>query len=134
MAAKTTKKEKRGFFEDLVMFTPRDGGKTVELQLSPSKWAQADEWVDGLRAESQRIGKDKDGKPVVVSTHTEGWLNIKMTHVACLLAAQEAGLMPPSFITLEAIAEMINLYEVEIPGEGEDSSDGENPTAGAPEV
>ena len=131
--AKDNNGRRQGVFEFPVEFVPMDGGEPVEVWTTPSDWALADEWVDGLRAASLKTTVADDGQVVLVSTHTDAWLNSKMTSAAHFLAAQSAGLMRPGPIDLGALVEMQNLYEVRDVATAEDADqppEGGNPTAG----
>ena len=107
---------KLGNFEFLLTFTPQDGDP-VEVVTTPSIFALADEWADTLRA--------KGG-------HTDEWVDQKFGGAMFLLGAQEAGLMPDGPITLEAIAEVMSRFEVDM--QTADEVAGENPTQTAPEA
>lgn len=98
-----------GMLEYHLTFKPFDGSETVETISTPSMWALADEWVDELRAQGK---------------HTDSWYDTKLGGAIFLLAAQEAGLVPAGPITVSAIAEVINAYDIDMV---EPESD-ENPT------
>lgn len=115
MASQEEKKNARGLFEVALRFEPRDGSEPVEAVTTPSMWALADEWADGLR-----VGD----KP-----HSEAWVAAKMTEAVFLQAAQREGLVRPGPITLVKISEMTNLYEVSEIAAGEVEPEG---NAGAP--
>ena len=87
-----------GLFEVVLRFEPRDGSEPEECVTTPSMWASADEWADGLR-----MGP----KP-----HSNAWIAAKMTDAVFLQAAMAAGIVKPGPIDLVRIAEMNNLYEV----------------------
>lgn len=87
-----------GLFEVVLRFEPRDGGEPEECVTTPSMWATADEWADGLR-----VGP----KP-----HSNAWVAAKMTDAVFLQAAMAAGIVKPGPIDLVRIAEMNNLFEV----------------------
>ena len=115
MASQEEKKNARGLFEVALRFEPRDGSEPVETVTTPSMWALADEWADGLRAGS--------------AAHSEAWVSAKMTEAVFLQAAQREGLVRPGPITLVKISEMTNLYEVSEVAAGEVEPEG---NAGAP--
>ena len=107
---------KLGAFEFKLTFTPNGGGDPVETVTTPSIFALADEWVDTIRAEGK---------------HTPEWCDRQFGGAMFLLAAQDLGLAPKGPITVEAIATLLNAYDVDME-DGE--SEGENPTTDAPEA
>ena len=109
------KKAPRGLFEVALRFEPRDGSKPVETVTTPSMWALADEWADGLRTGER--------------PHSESWVSAKMTEAVFLQAAQREGLVRPGPITLVKISEMTNLYDVSEVAAGEAEPEG---NVGAP--
>lgn len=94
-----------GDLEMTIKFTPAGGGDAVELQSTPSMWALADEWVDTIMAQNIAMHRD----------HTRTWYNDKLIKCIELQAAQAAGLVPQGGFSLVAIAEMLNVYDVDLP-------------------
>lgn len=75
-----------------------DDGRVVETVTTPSMWAIADEFIDGLRMSGR---------------HTEAWIVRKMTFAIQMQAAQAEGLFPDGPLSVERIAEFLNLCKVE---------------------
>lgn len=105
-----------GALEWGLRFTPHGEGRETETVSTPGMWALADEWADGLRASGG---------------HTDGWCALKHGQAVYLLAAQREGIMPAQPLSAEAIAELMNRYDVAITaGQGDDAPD---PTRDGPE-
>lgn len=109
-------KKKLGAFEFHLVFAPTGGGDPVETVSTPSMWALADEWVDGLRA---------------AGGHTAEWYDRQLGSAIFLQAARDLGLAPEGELSVAAIAEVLNAYDVEIADEHEPEGGG-NPTTDAP--
>lgn len=90
-------KIKLGNLENAYRIVGPDGREAVTVT-TPSMWAVADEFADGLRASG---------------THTELWILRKMTFAIQMQAAQAEGLHPEGPVTLDGICEFLNSCKVE---------------------
>lgn len=88
---------KLGALEMRVLIEPRDGSEPTDTTTTPSMWAAADQWLDGLLWEEP---------------HTRAWIDQKLVQGIYLQAAQSEDLMRAGDLSLERIAEFVNLYEV----------------------
>ena len=102
---------KLGPFEFRITFTPRDGGDPVEAISTPSAFALAEEWADELRA----TGK-----------HSPEYVDQKFG------AAQDAGLAKREPVSMAAIMQLLNAYDIDM--EADEGEPGGNPTTAAPEA
>ena len=88
---------KLGSLEMRILIEPLDGSEPTDTTTTPSMWANADQWIDSI---------------VYKKPHTRTWVNNKLVQGIYLLAAESEGLVPPDDLSLERIAEFVNLYEV----------------------
>ncbi|RDB70677.1 hypothetical protein [Eggerthella sinensis] len=112
------KRIKLGNLENAYRIVAPDGREAVTVT-TPSMWALADDFADGLRLSGR---------------HSELWILRRMTFAIQMQAAQAEGLHPDGPITLERIIEFVNLCKVDnVPAErihsDEEPSD---PTRAAP--
>lgn len=79
--------------------TADDGEKQTVCDSTPSMWADADEWVDGLMA---------SGK------HSFEWMLNKRLHAIAYLALQDNGVLDFGDLSLVSIAEMLNAFDIDV--------------------
>ena len=109
-----------GLLEDRVRFVPADGGEPTEVTTTASMAINADMWAD------EAFGFDGH-------RHTREWVIVTTQRAIQLLAAQAAGLVRTSGLSLANIADMLNRYRVEYVGDDEEPAEGggEDPTTAA---
>lgn len=111
-------KIKLGHLENAYRIRHIDGREALTVT-TPSMWALADEFADGLR---------------VSGHHSEGWILRKMTFAIQMQAAQAEGLFPAGPITLERLTEFLNVCDVEeAEAEAPEADEAEDPTQAAPD-
>ena len=87
---------KLGPLEYALKITPYDGGEQFEVVTTPAMFAQVDEFLDTLRATRR---------------HTAAWIQQKAIQASAMLAAQREGRFKQCPLTLDALAEFVNLFD-----------------------